>query len=448
MPGPVRRIFQLDVAFALLMAVMAAHEAEHIGQLLQKEAFANRCPGDCRGALGFAFDLEWVHFAYNVSILVAIVTLAVAYRLWRPEWRRAAPWAVGAIGVGILIQSYHAVEHVAKLHQWFMNGHHSPTPGILGRGLQPPEPSSFSLIELHFILNTAVFICIVAGYFGLGFGRRGWPLSRRLGTAPAAALVSLLIAAPVAGAWATRTPTVVLPAGIHRGPLVIDEKQALVGEPGAVVRGGILITADGVTIRGITVEAGNHGIEVDGAKQVLLEDVHVRGAILDGINVRRGQVRIENCSVSDFRGEFGQGIDISFTADLPPSVIERCEVNGGQEGIYANSVNALIRENLVRGAGLRGITVTEMSMATVESNDVEGALGIGIFCSDYSHCEIHENAVRATRPDHSSSDGMRAGYAIVSHYWSHATLRDNEISDNPHGVKAFAQAHITMEHDH
>ena len=45
-PGSVRRLFRLDVAFALLIAVMAAHEAEHIGQLLQKEAFPNRCPGD------------------------------------------------------------------------------------------------------------------------------------------------------------------------------------------------------------------------------------------------------------------------------------------------------------------------------------------------------------------------------------------------------------------
>jgi nitrous oxidase accessory protein NosD len=448
MPGPVRRIFQLDVAFALLVTVMAAHEAEHVAQVLQKNVFPNRCPGDCRGALGFVFDLEWVHFAYNLSILFAIAGLAVAYRLWRPDWRRAAPWAVGAIAAGILIQSYHAVEHVVKLHQWFVSGHHSPTPGILGRSLGPPEPASFSLIELHFILNTAVFICIVIGYFGLGFGRRAWPLSRRLGTVPALATVAVLIAAPVAGAWATRTPTVVLPAGYHRGPLVIDDTQALVGEPGAVVKGGILITADGVTVRGITVEAGDHGIEVDGAKEVLLDDVHVRGAVLDGINVRRSQVRIQDCSVTDFEGDYGQGIDISFAADLAPSVIEDCEVDGGQEGIYANSVNALIRENFVRNATLRGITVTEMSMATVEGNEVERALGIGIFCSDYSHCQIHENAVRATRADRSSSDGMRAGYAIVSHYWSQAALRDNDISQNPGGIKTFANARITTEHAH
>lgn len=444
---PARRP-RLDAVFAGLLVVMAAHEAEHVAQLLQKQAFPNRCPGDCRGALGFIFDLEWVHFAYNISILIAVAGLAAAYGFWRAEWRRVAPWAAGAIGAAVLIQSYHAVEHVAKLDQWFANGHHSPTPGILGRGLGPPEPGSFSLIELHFILNTAVFICVLIGYFGLGFGRRAWPLSRRLGTVPAVGTVAVLLLAPVAGAWATRTPTVVLASGVHQGPIVIDEKQALVGEPGAIVRGGIVITADGVTVRGITVEAGDHGIEVDGAKQVLLDDVHVRGAVLDGINVRRSQIRIRNCSVSDFRGEYGQGIDVSFAADLPPSVVEDCDVDGGQEGIYMNSVNALVSENRVRGTTLRGITVTEMSMATVEGNDVEGAIGIGIFCSDYSHCEIHENEVRATRPDLASSDGMRRGFAIVSHYWSQATLRDNDVSANPGGVKTFAQGRIIVEHGH
>jgi hypothetical protein len=436
---------RLDAVFAVLIGVMAAHEAEHVAQVLQKEAFPNRCPGDCRGALGFIFDIEWVHFAYNTSIFLALAGLVAAYGFWRPEWRRAHPWALGALGAGMLIQSYHVVEHVAKLDQWFASGHKSPTPGILGQHVGAPEAHSFSLIELHFIFNTTVFIGVVVGYFGLGFARRAWPLSRRLGTVPAAATVAVLVLAPVAGAWATRTPTVVLPAGVHEGPLVIDEKQALVGEQGAVVRGGIVITANGVTVRNVTVVGGEHGIEVDGAKNVLLEDVHVRSVLMDGISVRRSNVRIRDCSVANFRSDYGQGIDISFAADLPPSVIENCDLSGGQEGIFIDSVNALVRENRVREATLRGITVTEMSMATVSHNDVEGSLGIGIFCSDYSHCDIHENSIRNVRPDHASSDSMRKGYAIVSHYWSHTFVRDNEVSSSPGGVGAFADAHVTIE---
>jgi hypothetical protein len=436
---------RLDVAFALVVAVMAAHEAEHVSQLLQKEAFPNRCPGDCRGALGFIFDVEWIHFSYNVSILVAVAGLAAAYGLWRSSWRRAHPWAVGALTAGIIIQSYHVVEHVAKLDQWFANGHHSPTPGILGQGLSMPEAHAFSLVELHFLFNTTVFLLVLAGYFGLGFGRRAWPLSRRLGAVPAAATVAVLMLAPVAGAWAMRTPTTTLAAGVHEGPLVLDRKQALVAEPGAVVRGGIVITADGVTVRGVTVVGGEYGITVEGAKQVLLDEVHVRDAVLDGINVRRGQVTVRDCSVASLESPYGQGIDISFSADLAPSVVEDCDISGGQEGIFLDSVHALVRNNRVRETTLRGITITEMAMATVERNEVDRTLGIAIFCSDYSECEIHGNSIRDTRPDHASSDAMRNGYAIVSHYWAHAFVRDNNVSGSPGGVGAFADAHLTIE---
>jgi hypothetical protein len=436
---------RLDIAFALVVAVMAAHEAEHVAQLLQKEAFPNRCPGDCRGALGFIFDVEWIHFSYNVSILAAVAGLAASYGLWRSSWRRAHPWAVGALTAGIVIQSYHVVEHAAKLDQWFANGHHSPTPGILGQGLSRPEAGAFSLVELHFLFNTTVFLLVLAGYFGLGFARRAWPLSRRLGAVPAAATVAVLILAPVAGAWVMWTPTTTLAAGVHEGPLVLDRKQALVAEPGAVVRGGIVITADGVTVRGVTVVGGEYGITVEGAKGVLLDDVHVRDAVLDGINVRRGQVTVRDCSVASLESEYGQGIDISFGADLAPSVVENCELRGGQEGIFVDSVHAFVRDNRVRDTTLRGITVTEMAMATVERNEVDRTLGIAIFCSDYSECEIHENSIRDTRPDHASSDSMRKGYAIVSHYWAHAFVRDNEVSGSPGGVGAFADAHVTIE---
>jgi hypothetical protein len=126
-------------------------------------------------------------------------------------------------------------------------------------------------------------------------------------------------------------------------------------------------------------------------------------------------------------------------------VIENCVFTGGQEGIFIDSVNALVRANRVRGTTLRGITVTEMSMATVERNDVQRSLGIGILCSDYSHCEIHENRIHDTRPDHSSSDSTREGYAIVSHSWAQVTLRNNVVSASPGGVGAFADAHIAVE---
>ena len=277
----------------------------------------------------------------------------------------------------------------------------------------------------------------------LSYGEDGGELGGA-GLATAAGVLTVLAAAGGV-AWVTQPPTVHLAAGVHQGPLVLDYEQVLEGEPGAVVRGGIVVTADGVTVRDVTVVGGEYGISVEHAERVVLEDVHVRGAILDGINARRSHVTIRDCSVGELRSPYGQGIDISFSADLPPSVIEDCRLTGGQEGIFADSVNPLIKDNDVSDTTLRGITVTEMSMATVEDNSVADSLGIGILCSDYSHCHIEENSIRDTRTDHSSSDSMRKGYAIVSHYRSHAFLEENEVTRSPGGVGSFSDAHLYHE---
>ena len=95
----------------------------------------------------------------------------------------------------------------------------------------------------------------------------------------------------------SKPPTVHLAAGVHQGPLVLDHAQTLIGERGAIVHGGIVITADDVTVRNVTVRGGENGIEVDGADSVELEDVVVEGAELDGINVRRSQVEIHDCTI-------------------------------------------------------------------------------------------------------------------------------------------------------
>ena len=102
------------------------------------------------------------------------------------------------------------------------------------------------------------------------------------------------------------------------------------------MRGGIVITADDVTVRDLIVVGGTHGIEVDGADSVELERVQVEGAELDGIHVRRGQVEIRDCVIRSLPGAFVQGIDISFGFDRRPSLVDGCTVTGGLEGIVTH----------------------------------------------------------------------------------------------------------------
>ena len=146
-------------------------------------------------------------------------------------------------------------------------------------------------------------------------------------------------------------------------------------------------------MRDLTVRGGEYGIEVRDAESVELDGVVVESAALDGINARQSELEIRDCEIRSLPGTTTQGIDISFASQLPASLVEDCLVVGGSEGIVSHMANVMVRDNRVRSTELRGIAVTEMSMGDVEDNLVEDALGVGIFCGDYSHCSIEDNRV-------------------------------------------------------
>jgi nitrous oxidase accessory protein NosD len=284
-------------------------------------------------------------------------------------------------------------------------------------------------------------------------GHAGFPLLRisyaddggelgRLGAAVAAVTIA---AFGTAGgyAWSQLPPTVRLSAGIHPGPLVITRREHLIGERGAVVRGGIVVRASHVVVRNVSTLGGEYGIEVDGARDVLLDDVRVVGATLDGIHVRRSQVSIRDCTIASPDG-YTQGIDISFSADMGMSMVEGCTVVGGQQGIVVDSALVSVHGNRVSGTSFQAITMTEMSMGMIEKNEVAGAIGAGIACVDQSECMISGNRVSGTQGDASTPDLARqSGYGILSDYKANAELSDNELVGNARRVGTFAGAEVS-----
>jgi hypothetical protein len=379
--------------------------------------------------------------AVVLAPLLAACLLAAVVREWWP-----VELALLMIAVGLALDA--TVYHRAFSYQ---AGWLALPLGLLELGL---VMGLVHVLDVAAPLDVALSFYAGAWLLGQALLHAAFPLARlsygedggELGSAGAASAgVVLTLVASLGGlAWATLPPTVYLPAGVHEGPLVLDSEQILVGARGAVVKGGILVTADGVTVRNVTVVGGEHGIHVDGAEHVLLEDVTVRGSELDGINARRSSVTIRDCIV-DVSGRYTQGIDVSFGFDLAPSVIEGCTVTGGQEGIVTHFAHAVVRENQVSGTSMRAITLTEMSMATVEDNEVEDVLGVGIFCGDYSMCEIEGNSVVGTRPDVASEDHTRMGYGILAHYGASARLVDNTLRDNRHATGSFLDARISSE---
>ena len=265
-------------------------------------------------------------------------------------------------------------------------------------------------------------------------GHAGFPLLRlsyaedgcelgRIGVGAAA--VTLCVLGSAGGlAWSKLPPTVHLSAGIHPGPLVINRRENLVGERGAVVRGGIVVNASHVTVRNVSIVGGENGIDVEEARDVLLDRVNVVGATLDGIHVRRSRVTIRDCTISS-PGGYTQGIDISFSADMGMSMVEGCTVVGGRQGIVVDSALVTLHGNHVSATALQAIAMTEMSMGMIEQNEVAGALGAGIVCDDRS-----------------VADGLQQGYAIESNFKASAHLKDNDLVGNAGREAAFGGAEI------
>jgi len=227
--------------------------------------------------------------------------------------------------------------------------------------------------------------------------------------------------------------------GTIRGPLVIRHAQTLVG---GVVDGGILIRADHVTLRNVTVVGGENGIDILDSHHVMLDNVRVVGVSLDGIHVRRSSVMIEDCKITSPRGPWVQGIDISFSMDKEMSMVDGCTIVGVREGIVTHMTMVDVTHNHIGATSLRGITMGEMSMGAIRHNDVLGAHGVGIICLDHSECEIEHNTVVGTRKD-PSGDESRAGVAIEAHFFAKAKVAHNTVVASPGGVAAFDQSTLT-----
>jgi hypothetical protein len=322
-------------------------------------------------------------------VAVACVLAAAEHRWWPVE---AVGLMVG-IGLALDVQVYHRLLSYqpgwAALPLGLLE-----LGALLGimrlAGVAAPLGQALALFAggwvLAQVLGHAGFPLLQLGYAEDG-GRLG-----RLGVVSVLA-VGIALAAAGATAWAQLPPVVHLAAGVHQGPLVITRREVLVGAPGSVVRGGIVVQANGVTIKNVSVVGGENGITVDGYRNTTLDGVSVSGAKLDGIHVRGASIRIRNCSIDMLGNQFGQGIDISYTMGYGMSMVEGCSVVGGMAGIVTHDSMSEIADNAVSRTQMQGISMTEMSMGMITHNEVRGARGVGIYCNDRSMCSVERNVM-------------------------------------------------------
>lgn len=308
---------------------------------------------------------------------------------------------------------------------------------VYGFRLQVPLLPSLALFAAGWLVMV-VLAQVGFPLLRLGYAEDGGELGR-IGVVAAVGI--LLALAGSAATYVVRLPPVVhLSAGVHRGPIVITRREVLQGEPGAVVRGGIVVAHDGVRIENVTVVGGENGITVDGVRGTVLDGVTVQGARLDGIHVRLAGVVIRNCTIDMLGNRLGQAIDISFNMGLGTSMVEGCTVVGGQDGITTHSSATVIMGNRISRTTGKAISVDEMSMGMASRNTVRDALGVGLYCGDRSMCMFDHNTVLETRPDLRSGLRNRRGFGVLADFQSEADLWRNTLGSNPVAAGALTGA--------
>ena len=311
---------------------------------------------------------------------------------------------------------------------------------VYGFGLHAPLLPALALFGIGWLSSVSLG---QAGFplLRLGYAEDGGELGRIGGVAAAAVVLAF---AGSAATYVVRLPPVVhLSAGVHNGPLVITKREVLQGDPGAVVRGGIVVAHDNVEVKNVTVIGGQNGITVEGVDGTVLDGVTVEGAKLDGIHVRLAGVEIRNCTVDMLGNRLGQGIDISFNMGKGMSMVEGCTIVGGLQGITTHSsMTEIVRNRVSRTTG-QAISVAEMSMGSAMDNQIRDALGVGLSCDDQSMCMFEHNTVVGTRPDRASGDPTRRGFGILASFYSEAHLWQNRVAGNPVAVGAVTSSTLS-----
>ena len=189
-----------------------------------------------------------------------------------------------------------------------------------------------------------------------------------------------------------------------------------------------IISAQDVTISGLTIIGGRYGIDVFLSEDVTLADNNISGSKSAGIRARMSSVFIRDNTIVDIQPPYGRGIYLANTMAWPESEITGNTVRDiPLTGIQINLAGMVqIENNIVTNSGLRGIAVTEMSHANVVGNIVADNIGSGILVLDMSMALVCDNAVSATRQD-SDRQNMREGNGVTIDFHSDVILSENTI---------------------
>lgn len=263
--------------------------------------------------------------------------------------------------------------------------------------------------------------------------------------------------------------TLHVPAGVHRGAVVIAKPLRLIGEPGAVLEGTgeghvVAITAPDVEVAGFVIRKSGRnlsnddaGIHVTAARAVLrdntivdtLHGVYLKQAPEGRVigNVIRGRAAVETiedpmtsdlrmsnaelCSVELEQNQRGNGIHVWNCAG---HTIEENDIRGTRDGIYFSFCDrTTVRRNTIRNVryGLHYMYSDENVFE--ENTFTESAAGAALMYSN--EIVLRGNRFLANR--------SHRAYGLLMHTVERTEVAENEFAGNT--VGAFVENSISNE---
>jgi nitrous oxidase accessory protein len=238
---------------------------------------------------------------------------------------------------------------------------------------------------------------------------------------------------------APRGGTLVVPAAVYHGPIVVAGPLTLVGEPGATIDGGgrgsvVTISGTRVVFRGFTVRNSGRdvteeaaGIKITGNDHRIESNVVVdvyfgihigdgAGAVVEGNRIRPGKT---------YGARPGQGVN---AWNLRDSRIAGNHIADARDGIYLSfTERVVVTGNIVTDCRY-GLHSMYSQDARFENNDAtRNLLGAALMMSD--RLVLKGNRIRQHR------EGV-AAYGVLLKDVGDLVAEDNEITSNRIGIYA------------
>ncbi|MBI1207137.1 MAG: nitrous oxide reductase family maturation protein NosD [Azospirillum sp.] len=248
---------------------------------------------------------------------------------------------------------------------------------------------------------------------------------------PAAGASLSVLPGELASAIAAAVPgdELVLAAGRHPGPVVLDKRLTLTGRPGAVIDGGgrgqvVRILGPDITLRGLTIRGSGQslpdrdaGVFVgrDGSRARIEHNLLVDTLIGVDLWGAADAVVAGNRIAGRTTGrvsERGNGVQLW---NSPGSRVVGNDISGGRDGIFTN----VSRDNRFEANRIRGVRYAVHYMYTQDS----AVVGNLSYDNEIGYAIMYSDRVTVTA---NLSDGDRA-HGLLLNYANSSTIENNIV---------------------